>query len=63
MIIVPPLGPDMQILDTRRGNAKVRAMYHMPFLAAHVSRILLSSLVVQCCFRSSDLPGECSIRW
>ena len=35
MIIVPPLGPDKQILDTRRGNAKVRAMYHIPFFAAH----------------------------
>ena len=36
MIIVPPLGPDEEFLDTRRGNAKVRAMYHMPFFAAYV---------------------------
>ena len=32
MIVVTPLGPDKQFLDTRRGNAKVRAMYHMPFM-------------------------------
>ena len=63
MIVVPPLGPDKQFLDTRRGNAKVRAMYHMPFFAAHVGRLLSSGLVDQCCFRLSDLPGECSTRW
>ena len=32
MIFAPPLGSDKQFLDTRRGNAKVRAMYHMPFM-------------------------------
>ena len=44
MIIAPPLGPDKQFLDTRRGNAKVRAMYHMPFFAAHVGALRYRAL-------------------